>query len=114
MLDLKLSGKTAIVTGGSEGIGLACAKALFSEGVNVVIVLLENSPSNLLVWLSPEPAEAALGAEEPFEQIAPEPATHFEQAPPMEEPEALEIAGSQPPETAPEALPSEEVEIDAQ
>ena len=37
MLDLKLSGKTAIVTGGSEGIGLACAKALFSEGVNVVI-----------------------------------------------------------------------------
>ncbi len=37
MLDLNLSGKTAIVTGGSEGIGLACAKALFSEGVNVVI-----------------------------------------------------------------------------
>jgi NAD(P)-dependent dehydrogenase (short-subunit alcohol dehydrogenase family) len=37
MLDLGLSGKTAIVTGGSEGIGLACAKTLFSEGVNVVI-----------------------------------------------------------------------------
>lgn len=37
MLDLRLSGKTAIVTGGSEGIGFACAKALFSEGVNVVI-----------------------------------------------------------------------------
>lgn len=36
-LDLKLSGKTAIVTGGSAGIGLATAKALYSEGVNVVI-----------------------------------------------------------------------------
>lgn len=36
-LDLKLNGKTAIVTGGSAGIGLATAKALYSEGVNVVI-----------------------------------------------------------------------------
>jgi NAD(P)-dependent dehydrogenase (short-subunit alcohol dehydrogenase family) len=38
MLDLKLSGKTAIVTGGSAGIGFACASALYGEGVNVVIV----------------------------------------------------------------------------
>jgi 3-oxoacyl-[acyl-carrier protein] reductase/bacilysin biosynthesis oxidoreductase BacG len=38
MLDLNISGKTAIVTGGSSGIGLACAKSLFIEGVNVVIV----------------------------------------------------------------------------
>ncbi|MEY3402589.1 MAG: hypothetical protein RLZZ86_2205, partial [Cyanobacteriota bacterium] len=36
-LKLNLSGKTAIVTGGSAGIGLATAKALYSEGVNVVI-----------------------------------------------------------------------------
>ncbi|MBD2629788.1 SDR family oxidoreductase [Trichormus variabilis] len=36
-LELHLSGKTAIVTGGSAGIGLATAKALYSEGVNVVI-----------------------------------------------------------------------------
>ncbi|MBE9210850.1 SDR family oxidoreductase [Nostoc sp. LEGE 06077] len=36
-LDLHLSGKTAIVTGGSAGIGLAIAKALYSEGVNVAI-----------------------------------------------------------------------------
>ncbi|MDF5714104.1 MAG: SDR family oxidoreductase [Rhizonema sp. NSF051] len=36
-LDLKLSGKTAIVTGGSAGIGLATAKALYSEGVSVAI-----------------------------------------------------------------------------
>lgn len=37
-LELQLLGKTAIVTGGSAGIGLAIAKALYSEGVNVVIV----------------------------------------------------------------------------
>lgn len=36
-LELNLAGKTAIVTGGSAGIGLATAKALYSEGVNVVI-----------------------------------------------------------------------------
>lgn len=36
-LDLQLSGKTAIVTGGSAGIGLATARALYSEGVNVAI-----------------------------------------------------------------------------
>ena len=32
-----LSGKTAIITGGSAGIGLACAKALYAEGVSVLI-----------------------------------------------------------------------------
>lgn len=37
MLDLKLSGRVAIVTGGSAGIGLASAKALFKEGACVVI-----------------------------------------------------------------------------
>ena len=37
-MELKLSGKTAIVTGGSAGIGLACAGALFREGVRVLIV----------------------------------------------------------------------------
>jgi NAD(P)-dependent dehydrogenase (short-subunit alcohol dehydrogenase family) len=36
-LELNLLGKTAIVTGGSAGIGLATAKGLYSEGVNVVI-----------------------------------------------------------------------------
>ena len=38
MLDVGLAGKTAIVTGASAGIGFASAKALFAEGVNVVIV----------------------------------------------------------------------------
>ena len=38
MLELKLTGKNAIVTGGSAGIGLECARALVEEGVNVLIV----------------------------------------------------------------------------
>jgi 3-oxoacyl-[acyl-carrier protein] reductase/bacilysin biosynthesis oxidoreductase BacG len=37
-MDLGLTGKAAIVTGGSAGIGLACATALHSEGVSVAIV----------------------------------------------------------------------------
>jgi 3-oxoacyl-[acyl-carrier protein] reductase/bacilysin biosynthesis oxidoreductase BacG len=37
-MELNLAGKVAIVTGGSAGIGLACARALYSEGVSVVIV----------------------------------------------------------------------------
>lgn len=36
-MELGLAGKTAIVTGGSAGIGLACSKALYQEGVNVLI-----------------------------------------------------------------------------
>ena len=38
MLDVQISGKTAIVTGGSSGIGLVCAQSLFKEGANVIIV----------------------------------------------------------------------------
>jgi NAD(P)-dependent dehydrogenase (short-subunit alcohol dehydrogenase family) len=52
-LDLKLKGKNAIVTGGSAGIGLACAKALVEEGTNVIIIgrnkaNLEAAVENLL------------------------------------------------------------------
>ncbi len=36
-MDLSLQGKTALVTGGSKGIGLACARALASEGVRIAI-----------------------------------------------------------------------------
>ncbi len=36
-MDLGLQGRTALVTGGSKGIGLACAKALAAEGVRVAI-----------------------------------------------------------------------------
>lgn len=36
-MDLGISGKSAIVCGSSSGLGLACAKGLLQEGVNVTI-----------------------------------------------------------------------------
>ena len=36
-MDLGLTGKTAIVTGGSRGLGFAAAQALIAEGANVVV-----------------------------------------------------------------------------
>ena len=37
-MDLKLAGKTALITGGSKGIGRAAAETLAGEGCNVIIV----------------------------------------------------------------------------
>ncbi len=37
-MDLNLSGKHAVVTGASKGIGLACAEAFAQEGVHVTLV----------------------------------------------------------------------------
>src|SRR5690242_2690167 len=37
-MDLELAGKTAIVTGGSRGIGKAIARELAAEGVDVAVV----------------------------------------------------------------------------
>ncbi len=36
-MDLGIAGKSALITGGSHGIGLACAKALAAEGVNIAV-----------------------------------------------------------------------------
>src|SRR5260370_28228041 len=36
-MDLRLKGKSVLVTGGSKGIGLACAKAFVAEGCRVHI-----------------------------------------------------------------------------
>ncbi|MFA7249699.1 MAG: SDR family oxidoreductase [Dehalococcoidia bacterium] len=43
-MDLQLTGKRAIVTGGSRGIGKACALELAREGVDVVIVARHAEP----------------------------------------------------------------------
>ena len=37
-MDLQLAGKTAVVTGGSKGIGKAIARALASEGVDLALI----------------------------------------------------------------------------
>ena len=36
-MDLGLTGKTAVITGGSVGIGLGVARAFAREGANVVL-----------------------------------------------------------------------------
>ncbi|MFY9762181.1 MAG: SDR family NAD(P)-dependent oxidoreductase, partial [Xanthobacteraceae bacterium] len=43
-MDLGLTGKTALVTGGSEGIGKAIARALAGEGVDVAICARRKGP----------------------------------------------------------------------
>ena len=43
MKQIDLSGKTAIITGASQGIGLATAKSLHAAGANVVINYFEDS-----------------------------------------------------------------------
>jgi hypothetical protein len=44
-MDLNLRGKTALITGGSRGIGFACAKVFAAEGCNLALV--SKSPENL-------------------------------------------------------------------
>lgn len=43
-MDLKLAGKTALITGGSKGIGRATGEVLAGEGCNVILVAREQGP----------------------------------------------------------------------
>lgn len=52
-MDLELAGKNVLITGGSKGIGFACAKAFVAEGARVA--LISRSEANLAA------ARAALG-----------------------------------------------------
>jgi NAD(P)-dependent dehydrogenase (short-subunit alcohol dehydrogenase family) len=36
-MDLVLSGKNVLITGGSKGIGLACARAFLAEGAPTAV-----------------------------------------------------------------------------
>ncbi len=63
-MDLKLAGKKATVCGASRGLGFACAQALASEGIDVVIVArntdrlaaaaaeIEGSSARPVKWIS--------------------------------------------------------------
>ena len=48
-MDLKLTGKNAIITGGSRGVGRAIALGLAAEGVNVVVTARKSSKELLEV-----------------------------------------------------------------
>ena len=42
-MDLELAGKTALITGGSKGIGRATAEVLADEGCDVILVAREQA-----------------------------------------------------------------------
>jgi NAD(P)-dependent dehydrogenase (short-subunit alcohol dehydrogenase family) len=65
-MELGLLGRTAVVTGGSAGIGYACAAALHDEGVNVAIVArtqarVEDAASRIIARRSLSPDATAFG-----------------------------------------------------
>jgi NAD(P)-dependent dehydrogenase (short-subunit alcohol dehydrogenase family) len=60
-MDLELAGKRAFVTGGSRGIGLACAKALLAEGAKVAIC--SRSDRNLEAALRELPGSIGVAAD---------------------------------------------------
>ena len=47
-IDMRLKGKTAIITGGANGIGAGCVRRLASEGANVVIADIDDASGKAL------------------------------------------------------------------
>jgi hypothetical protein len=47
----ELSGRNYIVTGGAQGIGFACARAICEMGGNVVIMDIQDQPVEEYIWL---------------------------------------------------------------
>lgn len=45
-MNLELTGRVALVTGGSKGIGLAVVRTLLEEGTRVVTASRQRSPSS--------------------------------------------------------------------
>ncbi|MFZ3117012.1 MAG: SDR family oxidoreductase [Variovorax sp.] len=62
-MDLGIAGRTALVCGGSKGLGLGCAEALVREGVNVVVVA---RGAEALQAAAARLEAAAAGAPKPF------------------------------------------------
>lgn len=60
-MDLGLEGRIALVTGGSKGIGLACAHALAAEGAKIAIV--SRSGENIAAALKALPGALGLTAD---------------------------------------------------
>ena len=70
-MDLNLSGKTAIVTGGSAGIGLACCKTLYMEGTRIVLAAHEGVDSAAESIRQQADAEYEEGHRETDRRVAP-------------------------------------------
>lgn len=62
-MELHLSGKTVLITGGSKGLGLACAEAFLREGARVAILSRTQANLNAALNLLSEQGFQAIGTQ---------------------------------------------------